>query len=194
LDYESRLLDDPKRLVQYYTWLLRDPVPFLEPYSADQIDQGLQFLFNNSYSNWMYAFIEPKVPWEARRECIRAIPHLFSAIFAERCSEELSHLDEASENPLNGACYMWWDVLPVHGRAEDPAYAERDREFLDAMQEILLLPSMACQESALHGLGHWSGQYPQYVEAAINRFLAVHPSLRPELRRYAEQTRIGYVL
>lgn len=89
---------------------------------------------------------------------------------------------------------MWWDLLPYHGRADNPAYAEPDREFLSAMGQILSLRSMACQESALHGLGHWHSAYPAYVEAAIDRFLEEHPRLRPELRQYAENARIGYVL
>lgn len=184
----------PKRVVQHLTWLFRDPVTHLEPFTSAQIAQGLWYLVDNSCSNTMFPLVGLEVPWEARRECIRAIPRLFSTLFAVRCSEGLSHRNEAGENPLNGVCYMWWDLLPAHGRANEPAYANRDCEFLGAMEQILFLGSMACQESALHGLGHWRLDYPRCVEAAIDRFLQEHPRIRPELRRYAENARIGYVL
>jgi hypothetical protein len=184
----------PERVVQHLTWLFRDPVTYLEPFTSAQIAQGLWYLVDNSCSNYMFPLVELGVSWEARRECIRAIPRLFSTLFAEHCSEGLSHCSEAGENPLNGVCYMWWDLLPAHGRPNEPAYANQDREFLGAMEQILSLRSMACQESALHGLGHWHLEYPLYVEAAIDRFLQEHAHVRPELRGYAENARIGYVL
>jgi hypothetical protein len=183
----------PERVVQHLTLLFRDPVPALKPFTAGQIAQGIEYLVSNSCSNYMYHVIEQVVPWNDRRECIRAIPRLFASFFAERCSEGLSHRGEATANPLNGICYMWWDVMPYWGRGNQPAYAEQDREFLGAMERILTLRSLACQESALHGLGHWHLYYPQNVEVIIDHFLEEHPRLRPELRLYAEHARTGSV-
>lgn len=183
----------PERVVQHLTRLFRDPTPGLEPFSPAQIAQGLWCLLDNPCSNAMLPLVGLEVSWEARRECIRAIPRLFSTLFAPRCSAGLSHLGEAGENPMNGIYYMWWDCLPTHGRANEAAYAARDREFLGAMEQILSLRSIACQESALHGLGHWHSQYPAPVEAAVDGFLQEHPYVRSELHRYAENARMGCV-
>jgi len=62
------------------------------------------------------------------------------------------------------------------------------------MTNALALDSIACQESALHGLGHWHGAYPDEVEAIVDRFLAAHPTSRPELLTYARSARSGCVL
>ncbi len=62
------------------------------------------------------------------------------------------------------------------------------------MRRTLDLSSDACRESALHGLGHWHLEYPQQVEAIIDRFLDSHPDLRSELKAYARAARKGRVL
>jgi hypothetical protein len=61
------------------------------------------------------------------------------------------------------------------------------------MADVLALDSVACQESALHGLGHWQAAYPHVVEATIDRFLAARPRARPELVAYARGARAGCV-
>jgi hypothetical protein len=40
------------------------------------------------------------------------------------------------------------------------------------MATVLDLESLACTESALHGLGHWHRAYPERVEGLIDGFLA----------------------
>jgi hypothetical protein len=61
------------------------------------------------------------------------------------------------------------------------------------MRETLRLPNPACQESALHGLGHWAHAYPAFAAATIDAYLAANPTLRPELARYAEAARSGCI-
>ena len=62
------------------------------------------------------------------------------------------------------------------------------------MENILKLDSLACQESALHGLGHWQHRYSQTVEKIIAEFITRQPNLRPELWSYAQSARTGCVL
>ena len=109
----------------------------------------------------------------------------FEQLFAQRCSNHLSHLDEPGADPLNEVCYMWWDLFPTWGEPEMPDCTERDREVLQVMVGALSLESVACQESVLHGLGHWYTNYPEFVERAIRQYLQVNGPLRPELRKYA---------
>jgi hypothetical protein len=61
------------------------------------------------------------------------------------------------------------------------------------MRDTLKLPNPACQENALHGLGHWAHTYPEFAAAAIDAYLAANQKLRPELVRYAQAARAGCI-
>jgi hypothetical protein len=77
---------------------------------------------------------------------------------------------------------------------DEPNRNEIDNEILRVMERTLHLDSPACQESALHGLGHWMPQYPGRVQEIVDKFLAVRSGLRKELREYAQSARMGCVL
>jgi hypothetical protein len=61
---------------------------------------------------------------------------------------------DASMNPLNSICYMWWDIFPTMGQTDNEAYHQRDQLLLNVIRKTLDLDSDACREGALHGLGH----------------------------------------
>ena len=188
--------DEPpaQTCVEYLTQLFTDPEPILALYTDAQLNQGLWFLVSNACSNYMFALLEPEVAWIVRRAGLHAIINLFAHLFANRCSPHLSHLDERGANPLNGACYMWWDLFPTWGHPESSTDALVDAELLMVMQHVLAVDALACQESALHGLGHWHLRYPAEVEEAIDVFLERQPQLDLRLRQYAFSARQGCVL
>jgi hypothetical protein len=101
---------------------------------------------------------------------------------------------EYEANPLNSICYMWWDIAPLYGKSGDPAREALDDAALEVMEKCLSLPAPACQEGALHGLGHWQHAYPERVTTAINAYLNASASLPPELVAYARNARRGCVL
>ncbi len=180
--------------VEYITRLFRDPLPHMAPYSDEQLRQGLWYLASNGASDMMFALLDDTVPLQTRVDCIRSFYDLFSKLFAPKCSPHLSHLDERGANPINVVCYMWWDLCPVAGTVGDPAGEVLNSAVLDVMAQTLDLDSIACQESALHGLGHWKSAYPARNHEIIDSFLARHPAIRPELRSYANQARNGCML
>lgn len=60
------------------------------------------------------------------------------------------------------------------------------------MDAELYLGSRACEEGALHGLGHWQGRHPREIACIVADYLdAVRPSER--LRQYAEAAQAGLV-
>ena len=185
---------EPAQCVELLTHLFNDSEAALAPYSDLQLNQGFWYLASADCSDYMFSLTEKQVPWAVRRSCIRSIATLFDTLFAKRCSDQLGHLDEQPATPLNLVCYMWWDLVPIHGRPEDPDCVELDEELLRAMTRILTLRSIACQESALHGLGHWHLSYPTYVTRTIDEFLARTHNIRPELLQYAQSAREGCVL
>ena len=165
----------------------------LSRFTDAELNQGLWFLISNGASDYMIGLSDNRISLELRSRVIRSFVVLFENFMVDRCSQHLSHLDEAGANPLNAVCYMWWDLLPFLGAPADPDRRELDNLVLSSMGQILSLPHDACRESALHGLGHWATAYPAQVVPLIDEFLVNNPNVRPELRRYAESARAGCI-
>ena len=165
----------------------------LARFTDAQLNQGFWYLVSGSCSGLMFALVQPAVPLEHRLRALRSFVPLFEQVIAARCSPHLSHLDEQPSNPLNGACYMWWDVLPIYGMPDDPERAEFDAEVLRVLQRLLSIPHDACRESALHGVSEWRLYYPS-AERLVDDWLAQTPGLRPELVSYAQRAKVGGVL
>ena len=182
----------PEATVAFLTRLFEDPEPVLAPYTDAQINQGLWYLASHSCSNHACRLVLPDVPWPQRRRGIRSVATLFEKLFARRCTDHLLHLDEAGANPLNSVCYIWWDTFAACGRPVDADQADVAAELIAVMVKTLALDSLACQESALHGLGHWQLHHSEAVRPAIEEFLE-REDVRPELRTYAEHAWHGYV-
>jgi hypothetical protein len=144
----------PDEAVCYLTRLFDDPEPALRWFTDSQIAQGMTYLVDTSASGdngWLYA---TSVPIEHRLRCVTAIGTLFAKLFAPRCTPHLSHRGEADAGTLNCVCYMWWDGFPCLALPDDPHRAALHQAALRTMERTLALDSPACQESALHGLGH----------------------------------------
>jgi hypothetical protein len=186
--------ETPAETIQFLTQAFENAAEVLEPYSDAQLNQGLWFIADNSCSNHMFALLDEGVPWSAQKRCIYSIPQLYQQCFAKRCTPHLSHIDEPGASPLNLICYMWWDIIPFSGHPGNPVWEEFDQDILNVMESTLQLDSIACQESALHGLGHWQHQYPERVGEIINKFSMTHRSLRNELEKYMMNAFVGYVL
>ena len=179
------------QIARFVTHLFHHAPSLLADYDDESINQGLWELVG---AGDFAQLLSDDVPLSAKLDSIQAIPTLFEQLLLPRCADCLSHLDEAHCKPLNSICYMWWDIFPTWGQPDNPAVAEIDGAILNVLKQLLTLDSLAIQESALHGLGHWHLNYPQQTEHIIDDFLATHPDLRPELKHYALNARDGCVL
>src|SRR4030095_8363941 len=112
--------------------------------------------------------------------------------FEPRCLPKLSHLDKDRTEPLNGICYMWWEVITWGWAMDDPDAERLKSKDLDVMEAVLQLPNPACKESALHGLGHMVRHSGRAFEI-IDRLLADSADLDPGLRDYARGARSGCI-
>jgi hypothetical protein len=110
----------PAISIAYLTRFFEDPEPALTYFADSQIAQGLHYLIDTGAGGTVLALTERTVPLSERLRCLSAIGTLFEQIFARRCTAKLSHLDETGASPLNGVCYMWWDIFPVGGPIDDP--------------------------------------------------------------------------
>jgi hypothetical protein len=194
-DPESDWWDGPApETIQFLTHAFENAAELFEPYTDAQLNQGLWYLASNACSNHMLALLDESVPWPDRQRCLRSMVALYQQCFAPRCLAALGHLDELPANPLNRVCYMWWDILPVYGRPDLPGRQAFDQECLQVMSAALALPNEACQESALHGLGHWAIYYREAVAAIVDTYLKQASGIRKPLRQYALAARRGMVL
>ena len=187
-------VEEPADVIRFLTQSFENAAEVFQPYSDAQLNQGLWYIASNSCSNHMFALLDESIPWTGRQRCIASIHQLYEQCFAKRCSPHLSHLDEAGANPLNGVCYMWWDIIPIYGNPKDPAQQELDQAILQVMESTLQLDSIACRESALHGLGHWQRAYPEHVGEIINKFSMTYRHLPKHLEDYMGNAFTGYVL
>jgi hypothetical protein len=197
-DPDADLWDgSPAETLAHLIRFLEDPLPALAYFSNAQIDQGLRYLIDNGAGDLTRPLREPGLPLADRRRGLAAMRGVFEQLFQPRCTPHLSHLDEAGAGPLNGICYMWWDSFPGAVGERDPHRQEMAEATLATIALGLSLDSVACQESALHGLGHWgswAGGGQAQVAPLIDAYLAARPGLRPELAAYARAARSGCVL
>jgi hypothetical protein len=184
----------PTEAVSHLTRLFEDPDPPLQGFANSQIAQGLTYLVDTSASGDYGWLCSTEVAVKDRVRCVKSVATLFTKLFEPRCSTSLSHLNEADAGTLNYVCYMWWDAFPSLARADDPHRPTIHKSALHTMDRILNLNSIACQESALHGLGHWQRHYNEMVTQIIDRFCETHSKTDPRLLAYAQSARSGCVL
>lgn len=160
----------------------------LDPYPDDQLHQP----FWDLGSNVLHGLSNQSIPWSVRQRLIESFEILFREFFAARCHPVLSHRSEEG-SPLNIPCYMWWDLDCWVAAGVPLARNPLDTAFLASMRSILSIDHVACQESALHGLGHWRWAHGEAVEKIIDDFLRGRPALPHGLRTYARSARCGCV-
>ena len=205
----GRWLDRPTwRVVRFMTRPFEDPAPCLAPYSDDQIDQGLWFIFHEANSAHIRSLTDGRVSYAVRLRCLRAIVALHERLFVPRCAEVLNHFREPEPGaiPLNSICYMLWDLVyeatrvgPLEwdsrgARWRKPSTnAKFDGQMLGALQRVLAMPHKACQEAAIHGLWHFQRGHPGKASAIIDEYVSRNPAIDPRLRQYALRARGGEI-
>jgi hypothetical protein len=183
--------DEQQKILGYMTRLFEAPEFLMQVYSRSQVGEGLWFLAGVSASEYVWFLHEARVPWSIRYRTISSIPVLFERLFVQQCGDTLGHLDQTGDDLLNMCCYMWWDIFSTRPGKPEPRFTDA---FLEAMASVLSLPSEACQESALHGLGHEQSECPDRVARIVDSFLDQQPDMSAELRHYALRARGGGVL
>ena len=164
----------------------------LKNHSNHQVDKGLCRLFY-PFDAYVFSFEDPDVDCKDIVMSLQSIQYLYLDLFNERCDPVLSYLDEPTDNPLNGVCYMLWDVTPLSFWNNNPNRKQYYSAIATVMEKALYLSNPACVESALHGLGHIQNYAEELVGQILDRFLEKQKNLRPELICYANNARIGYI-
>ncbi|MBK0397934.1 hypothetical protein H0I76_01925 [Limibaculum sp. M0105] len=177
----------------HLAWLLDAPGAHMAPYDDLSVAAGLRWIFDSSEPLMFRCIGAPGVTQDTRIAIAAGLVPLFSEVIAPRCPQSLGHRSEDG-GPLALTAYMFFDLIWIDPPGF-PAEAEAlDAAMIEAMGAILALPHAACQEAALHGLGHWHDRAPGRASALIDDYLAGDRAARPELVVYARAARTGCVL
>lgn len=151
---EPDFVADDETIIELITRTMLRSGSDLARYSNGQVDQGLNYIFNNSCSNIIFSVLDGDVAFEHKLRVIRSIKTLYKECFTPRCAPVLCHIDERGSNPLNDICYMLWDVTPLGYWDKRERKEEAYAAILEVLEFALTSTNAACVESALHGLGH----------------------------------------
>jgi hypothetical protein len=184
--------------LEFVIKLFENPIDYLSGYTEEQIDQGIYIIVFPSCSDHFGCFREGSVDLALRKRCIRSLENLSRKLFAPRCSDDVWIYTK----PLNHICDLLWDILVYatnnyernpDGTLRDVRVLEIDKEILGTLARILTIPSVACQQSALHGLGHLV-DFAGLGASVIQQYLDNNPDLRSDLREYAQNALVGEVM
>jgi hypothetical protein len=184
--------------LEFVAKLFENPLDYLSGYSDAQINQGIHIIVCTASSDHFCCLVEGDVDLSLRRRCIRSLEDLSREVLAPRCSNNVWIYTK----PTNEICDLLWDIVvretETAERNPDLTYRgvrdpEIDEEILDTLARILAMPSIACQQSALHGLGHLV-DYAGLGSNVIQQYLDEHPDLRSDLREYALNALVGRVM
>lgn len=174
----------PAEALAHLTRLLADPVAALEGLSDEEIGIGLWSVLDSGGTGTVLALNEDDLPLADRIACIRLLPGLYRELFVPRCQERLGHLSEQGGR-LETICYMFWDVAAFGGPPGTREGNLLEDAVLDVLEDVIRLPHAACQESAIHGLGHRVRRHPERAPAVLERWLRLDVARDPRLVDYA---------
>lgn len=180
-DYDGSYYWGPgdEHIVEYVAHAFEDTRRLVDIYSAARVARVIDaFFYEADYG----VFGDTSCPYELRTRLFRSIVPVYRDLYASLCGNALGHKNQ----PTQFACYMWWELIPwVPDR--EPLI---DDVVYEVFEALLSLPSEACQESALHGLGHAHDDKRGRSLSLIRIFLE-REGMSPELRQYAENALTG---
>jgi len=161
-------------------------------YGLDGVAEGLWNVAHPRTVEYASSLWDVAADDDDAERAIRAIPTLFRDLFAVHCDPAMSSGGSETTNPMNGTCYMWFDLIGLDHVYANPLPPHRLRAMIDVLDEVLAIPHVACRESALHGLGHIASADAALAAPPIRRFLR-RTDLPEKLRQYALAAAAGAV-
>jgi len=182
----------PAQDVAHLSRLLADPVTALDGLTDEEIGVGLWSILDSGGVGTVLALNDDDLPLAGRVACIRTIPNLYRELLRPRCGERLGHLSE-QEGRLEMACYMFWDIAAFGGPPGTRVGNLLEDAVLDVLEDVLRMEHAACQESAIHGLGHRISRHPERAPDILDRWLRTGSARDERLRTYARSARTGCI-
>ena len=177
-----KLEDDPANVVDCLSRVFEDTGVVYPRFTSEQVAVGVNYLINPSMSNMAFCLLDASVSLADRLRSLRSIEPLYAKFFAKVLPNEFTN--GSSKSRASNVCYMFWDVIPFHGRTTNPytkddsdvvarwdEHLQTERTCIDVLEETLAIEHLACQEGALHGLGHWQSHDPARIAGIVDEYL-----------------------
>ena len=182
-------------IVDLFTFTMRSSGTELKRFSDQQVGVGLDNLLNNHFADVANIVRDGATTNDKKVAALRSIKVLYTDCLSRRAAPVLGHRNEKAPcKPLNGICYMLWDVTPLSHWPDADRGAAMYPVIIEVMEQALQSSNCAVVESGLHGLGHCVYKRKDLAVAAIDRFLEKRRGqVRQELIEYALQARTGMI-
>lgn len=182
-------------IVELFTYTMISSGTELKRFSDSQVGVGLDNLLNTHFADVAHTVRDGKIAKEKRIAASQSLNVLYRDCLTQRAAPVLGHLSEKAPcKPLNGICYMLWDVTPLSYWPEPERGAIMYPVIVEVMAAALYSENGAVVESGLHGLGHTVYKFKDPAVAAIDHFIAKRRGhVRDELITYALQARTGMI-
>lgn len=185
--------DSSATAVAALQWLFERAGELMPRYDREAVANGLWQIAHSLKLQYGHALWDANAADDAIDGALQAMPRLFSDLFAMQCAPAMSSYPSQTDDELNGICYMWFDLLGLDFIERNGISRRRVAAAVRTMGNVLYIRHVACQESALHGLGHVARYNAALVRSPVNRFLSENKCAAPALRAYAERAREGHV-
>lgn len=158
-------------------------------FTKEQIGIGLQTLYDNSCSDFPFAYIQ--VADESRKvRAITNLSHLYSNFFERYCTSPVNRVGyDLEEGAIGYLCYMLWDIFVLYPGSGTKAMAQAT---VDVMKQALDSRNDQCVVSAIHGLGHWAEDLPAAVDV-LDNWLVDPSTPNTAIREYARLAKTGCI-
>ena len=175
--------------------LFRESPTWSRPLSDDALGGALRFAVEQGQAGALDSLHDESVSLSLRAACVTEMLALYRDVLAPRLAD-LRDPDVARRHPpvLASVCTMWWEYVPLGPSPDSTAGVAMDHCVIGVLSLTLALPSVACQWSAVHGLGHWIPGYPEVVGPVLRHFIASSAGASPCLCAYAKLAAAGKIL
>ncbi len=185
----------PGLLIEYITLLFNESDNYLVQYSDSEVADGLHSILSPSGFGYIGVMMSDTVSLGLKLDCLSAMVTLFQSFFSIKCGDKLMCCTKDSiDNPLSKTCFMWWDIALIYPAKYTCDWgSEFNESVIGAMDSILEIDSLACQESALHGLGHWESEETAFtIKKIVDRYI-INKNVSGELLNYARNAKAGMI-
>lgn len=186
---------DKNIIIQKMTTLFTESDESLKNFTASDIATGLSAIMSATGFGLSGILIDKRVDLDLRIKCIKSMHTFFEQFFNQKCKPILTNSSTSimKSISINEACFMWWDWCLIVPKYDSDESTDIDNNVIKIMESILKLDSIACRESALHGLGHWADDYPEQIGGIIDNYVSTTQD-QQEIILYAEKAKQGLVL
>lgn len=183
---EPTITFEPTDLAKCFTRFHREIFTIQQKHSASHLNQIIWSLYG--VGTGYLGEISNLPPCQEIDDFFASVPLLYQNLFEVHCTHFYSHLDRGPQpaNPLNGACYMLWDMdngIDSFWLSKTPSHIQHSIRLLEQLSHS---NHPATIESAIHGLGHMNCDFRSTCQPILERILEKNEIPQP-LRDYAHR-------